>query len=267
MLAFHPVGLRPWRGGRPPIEVVPQVGDFIAKADPLFRVHGGTTSESATVTIRRDRSRAHDGAGPRFAFRIIVDIADKALSPVINDPTTAVLAIDQLHPSCGPPDRDLDMGQVRDATGRLRLVDGTPNWDDLVALAATEIRHYGNGSIQVARRLLAMLESLIPACSKGGPSGCERSSTSSTGWSNGTSRTRRIASVPSAPIRSGSGAPSPDRPLSRRTVVPFGERGARLLSGRWNVKMRMVVLVVFFSLSSAPDVQQAGARPPRPCRS
>jgi len=34
---------------------------------------------------------------PMFAFRIVVDIALKALSPAINDPTTAVLAIDQLH--------------------------------------------------------------------------------------------------------------------------------------------------------------------------
>ena len=34
---------------------------------------------------------------PTFAFRIIVDIALKALSPAINDPTTAVIAIDQLH--------------------------------------------------------------------------------------------------------------------------------------------------------------------------
>jgi len=36
---------------------------------------------------------------PAFAFRIIVDVAAKALSPAINDPTTGVLALDQLHPS------------------------------------------------------------------------------------------------------------------------------------------------------------------------
>ena len=34
---------------------------------------------------------------PTFAFRIVVDMALKALSPAINDPTTAVLAIDQLQ--------------------------------------------------------------------------------------------------------------------------------------------------------------------------
>ena len=34
---------------------------------------------------------------PIFAFRILVDIGLKALSPAINDPTTAVLALDQLQ--------------------------------------------------------------------------------------------------------------------------------------------------------------------------
>jgi uncharacterized membrane protein len=37
---------------------------------------------------------------PLFGFRILVDIAIKALSAAINDPTTAVLAIDQLHRLC-----------------------------------------------------------------------------------------------------------------------------------------------------------------------
>jgi uncharacterized membrane protein len=37
----------------------------------------------------------------------------------------------------------------------------TPNWEDFVQLAVTEIRHFGGTSIQVARRLRAMLENLI----------------------------------------------------------------------------------------------------------
>jgi uncharacterized membrane protein len=98
---------------------------------------------------------------PAFAFRIIVDVAAKALSPAINDPTTGVLALDQLHHllrSVGL--RDLDAGQVHDETGRLRVIYRTPGWDDLVDLAVTEIRHYGKDSIQVVRRMRAMLDSL-----------------------------------------------------------------------------------------------------------
>src|SRR5262249_52492350 len=100
---------------------------------------------------------------PTFAFRILVDIASKGLSPAINDPTTAVLAIDQIHHLLrNVGGRNLEDERVRDAAGRLRLVYRTPDWADFVQLAVTEIRHFGGTSIQVARRLRAMLENLIP---------------------------------------------------------------------------------------------------------
>jgi uncharacterized membrane protein len=92
----------------------------------------------------------------------MVDIACKALSPAINDPTTAVLAVDQIHhllPFVG--NRHLSTGERRDSAGRLRLVYRTPDWEDFVHLAVTEIRHFGSESIQIARRLRAMLEHLI----------------------------------------------------------------------------------------------------------
>ena len=88
---------------------------------------------------------------PRFALRIMVDIANKALSPAINDPTTAVLALDQIHRMLMYiGQRHLDAGQAYDAQGRLRLCYGTPVWGDFVSLAVTEIRHFGANSIQVA---------------------------------------------------------------------------------------------------------------------
>jgi len=145
------------------VEMVPQVGDFVTRGDPLFRV----TSERQLVddVLRQcvalgvDRTIEQD---PRFAFRIAVDIACKALSPAINDPTTAVLALDQLHRLLlVVGGRRLDFGEVHDASGELRLVYGTPDWPDYVCLAATEIRQYGAGSLQIARRLGAMLEHLI----------------------------------------------------------------------------------------------------------
>jgi uncharacterized membrane protein len=93
---------------------------------------------------------------------IIVDIASKALSPAINDPTTAVLAIDQLHHLLQQVGlRCLTDAGRRDATGHLRLLVTTPNWDDYVQLAVSEIRLFGSGSIQVTRRLHAMLENLL----------------------------------------------------------------------------------------------------------
>jgi uncharacterized membrane protein len=144
--------------------LVPQVGDFVARGDPLFRVRNGGRSVDAddlraSVAIGPERTMEQD---PRFAFRIVVDIANKALSPAINDPTTAVLALDQIHRLLMyVGERRLDAGQTRDAHGRLRLYYGTPDWPDFVSLAVTEIRHYGGSSMQVARRLQAMLEHLL----------------------------------------------------------------------------------------------------------
>jgi uncharacterized membrane protein len=148
------------------IELIPHVGEFLSRGDPLFRVHGAgrpidAASLRACIAIGPERTLEQD---PRFAFRIIVDIANKALSPAINDPTTAVLAIDQLHrllTRVGK--RRLDAGQVSGAQERTRLCFKTPDWGDFVSLAAAEIRHFGAGSLQVARRLRAMLEHLLRA--------------------------------------------------------------------------------------------------------
>jgi uncharacterized membrane protein len=146
------------------IELVPQVGDFIAAGDPLLRVFGDPNNLSETqlrnsVAIGHERTLEQD---PMFAFRIIVDIASKALSPAINDPTTAVLAIDQVHHLLRDLGRRyLAEGQERDANGKLRLHYRTPEWEDFVQLGTTEIRQYGRDSIQVQRRLRAMLEDLM----------------------------------------------------------------------------------------------------------
>ena len=73
-----------------------------------------------------------------------------------------MLAIDQIHHLLGKVgSRHLDEGVIRDEGGRIRLVYRTPDWEDFVHLAVTEIRHFGGQSIQVVRRLRAMLENLV----------------------------------------------------------------------------------------------------------
>jgi uncharacterized membrane protein len=98
---------------------------------------------------------------PMFAFRILVDIAAKALSPAINDPTTAVLAIDQIHRLLrAVGKRHLDTEAMLDESGRFGVAFRTPDWEDYVTLSVSEIRQYGATSVQVVRRLRAMLENL-----------------------------------------------------------------------------------------------------------
>jgi uncharacterized membrane protein len=146
------------------IEFVPQVGDFVAVDDPLFHLYGGASSIDdnqlqAAVALGSERSLDQD---PTFALRILVDIAIKALSPAINDPTTAVLAIDQLHRLLRLVGlRQLRGEEICDADGELRLVFRTPNWEDFVHLSCIEIRHCGAGSIQIMRRMRSMMENLM----------------------------------------------------------------------------------------------------------
>ena len=146
------------------VQLIPVVGDFVAKDEPLFALYGNVSGLDENILVSSidfgiERTLEQD---PTFAFRIILDIALKALSPAINDPTTAVLAIDQLHRllrSVGK--RDLRTDNITDESGKLRVIVRTPNWEDFVNLACTELRRYGADSIQVVRRLRAMIENLI----------------------------------------------------------------------------------------------------------
>lgn len=148
------------------IEFVPNVGDFVAVNEPLFRLYGGAGNIADSelleaVAFGPERTIEQD---PTFAFRILVDIANKALSPAINDPTTATLCIDQLlRLLLAVGGRHLRGEEIDDEGGTLRVIFRTPNWEDFVHLTFTEIRHFGAGSIQIARRLRSMLEVLILA--------------------------------------------------------------------------------------------------------
>jgi len=145
------------------IELAIRVGDFVATGEVLYRLHGKAMQANETllrqaIAMGRERTIEQD---PTFAFRIIVDIALKALSKAINDPTTAVLAIDQLH-------RLLRIVGRRHLHDDFIAIDGggwivlkTPDWSDFVELSCREIRFYGAENFQVARRLRAMLENLI----------------------------------------------------------------------------------------------------------
>ena len=145
------------------IEFAPQVGDFVGSDEPLFMLHGGADAVDerklrAAVVFGDERTMEQD---PLFTFRILVDIGIKALSKAINDPTTAVLAIDQLHRllrSAGK--RNLRTDQILDRAGKLLVIFRTPNWEEFVHLAFSEIRFYGAENIQIARRLRAMIVNL-----------------------------------------------------------------------------------------------------------
>ncbi|MFP3569768.1 DUF2254 family protein [Paraburkholderia sp. SIMBA_030] len=82
------------------------------------------------VAFGTERTMEQD---PMFAFRILVDIALKPLSAAINDLTTAVLAVDQLHRLLRVVGkRSLHIEEIVDGSGRVRMILRTPDWEDFV---------------------------------------------------------------------------------------------------------------------------------------
>ena len=78
----------------------------------------------SAVAFGPERTMEQD---PLFAFRILVDIALKALSPAINDPTTGVIALDQIQRLLRVVGRRHLRGEaIFDSTGQQRVIFRTP---------------------------------------------------------------------------------------------------------------------------------------------
>jgi uncharacterized membrane protein len=144
------------------IRFIPAVGDFVATGAPLAQGPGNAPRQRALrrlVSIGPTRTLEQDAA---YGIRMLVDIAIRALSPAVNDPTSAVQALDQLddvlHRLAG---RSLGDGLLHDSNGNVVVRFPAPTWDTFLTLAVDEILLYGSGSVQVARRLRAMLEDLL----------------------------------------------------------------------------------------------------------
>ncbi len=136
------------------------VGDTLVEGTLLLRVHGAgiRLAEEAlgsAVHLERERTFEQD---PKYPIRLLVDVAIKALSPAINDPTTAVQTIDQIEDLLHRLGRcELNAGYAKDASGIIRLIVPMPTWEDYLTLAFDEIRQYGATSLQVVRRLRSAL--------------------------------------------------------------------------------------------------------------
>jgi uncharacterized membrane protein len=144
------------------------VGDTLTEDTVLLRVHGAQRPPAERTLMRAiglDRERTFE-QDPKYPIRLLVDVAIRALSPAVNDPTTAVQTIDQIEDLLHRLGRrDLDAGYADDRNGVLRLVIPMPTWEDYLALAFDEIRQYGATSVQVMRRLRSALLALLESAS------------------------------------------------------------------------------------------------------
>ena len=146
------------------VEVAAAVGDTVMEGSVLLYVHATKESideQELRGAFQLGGERTFD-QDPKYAIRLLVDIAIRALSPAINDPTTAVQALDQIEDLLRRLGRRrLEIGAICDSQGNLRLVTPHPSWEDFIALAFDEIRVYGSNSVQVMRRMKALAGDLI----------------------------------------------------------------------------------------------------------
>lgn len=148
------------------LTLVPRIGQFVPMGTPLLHVHGATDAEMLNVerlrrlvALGRERTMQMDLA---FGFRQLVDVAEKALSPGINDPTTAIQCLDQIHNLLRQlMDRNFPYGCYHDEEGNVRLFIDVFSFDDFLHLALDEIRHWGAGSLQVHQRIRQILSDLM----------------------------------------------------------------------------------------------------------
>jgi uncharacterized membrane protein len=151
------------------IELDCAVGDTLVYGTPVLHVRGGK-QPLAEISVMRAISLAEERTfeqDPKYPIRLLVDIAIKALSPAINDPTTAVQAIDQLEDILHRlGQHKLGDIQLSDSDGIVRLTYRIPSWEDFLRLSFDEIRQYGADSVQVLRRLRSALVGLAEGLSK-----------------------------------------------------------------------------------------------------
>jgi uncharacterized membrane protein len=181
--------------------------DDATAAPPVEELAAGLARH---VAVSVERSPAAD---PSYGLRKLVDIAARALSPGINDPTTAVHALSHVSALMGQLSvRDTWHRRVPGAGGVPRLL--LPSWDHaaLLDLSVTQVRSYGRQDTTVVERLFALLAEV--------------------GWQARTDRQRQAVRQQSAAL---TGQSLEEVPTGRTADDVQRMAGAveRALTGRW----------------------------------
>lgn len=157
------------RVGRP-IGLTMGVGDYLVQGAPFLTwskgVDAGFEDEKQDLAgLARTGTERTMSQDPAFGFSQLTDIALRALSPSLNDPTTAVQVIDQLHDLLRfLLDRPIPSPRVlRSDEGAIVRVPA-PDWDAYVRASVDRVARAGRDHLVIAERLRLMLDDLARDC-------------------------------------------------------------------------------------------------------
>jgi uncharacterized membrane protein len=143
------------------------VGEFVIKKLPLVSVLGDADDDECRdgfnrlFTVAAYRTVFQD---VEFGIRQMVDIALKALSPSMNDTTTAVNCVDHISAALARlGDRRVEEPRRADEDGTLRIVARGPTYEGLLNVAFNEIRRSSRDNVNLLTRLLTRLRDVVIA--------------------------------------------------------------------------------------------------------
>jgi uncharacterized membrane protein len=141
-----------------------RIGDTLHEGAVVADLHGGDASDAAVLAGLMTGQERTFGQDPLFAFRLLADIGLRALSPAVNDPATAVQVLDTIQSLLAPlAARDLDVAEIADAAGTVKVVLALPSWDDYLRIALEDLIEAASRSPMVLLRARALLAGLVDA--------------------------------------------------------------------------------------------------------
>jgi len=145
------------------------VGEFVIAGEPLASVTGAArnadlkidqeTTEKLNGIYSIDNFRTVD-QDVAFGIRQIADIVMKALSPGVNDTTTAVISIDYLTAICSHLAAHPFPSRFRFDENRLQVIARRPTFEDLIDLAFNQTRQNATNNVAIILRILHALEQI-----------------------------------------------------------------------------------------------------------
>jgi uncharacterized membrane protein len=140
------------------------IGEFVVEDTPLASTAGRNDHDEEMVAelngvfvLSRQRTLQQDAG---FGIRQIVDVALKALSPGVNDTTTAVMCVDYLGSILARlAVRGIATSHRLDG-GELRVIARGPTFESLLAEAFDQIRQNAGGNVAILKRLIQTLETI-----------------------------------------------------------------------------------------------------------